>query len=324
MFTISLRFNYDPFTCKNYNEIELKSKGEIQVIKNMSKKAISLAVIATLSLSVLAGCGSAGKNEGKPADGGGAAPAGISGTVTAAGSTALQPLVNQAAKDFMDKNSNATVNVTGGGSGTGLKQVADGTVNIGDSDVEAGPEFKDKNLVDHVVAVAPFALIVNKDVNVDNLTKEQAAKIYKGEITNWKEVGGQDLKIVLVHRPDSSGSRMLVKKIVLGGQEFTKNGVTQDSSGAVVQAVTSTQGAIGYVDTPYIREGVKALKIDSVEYSPENIKSGKYNLFGVEHMYTKGEATGAVKAFLDYVMSNDFQSKRVQELKFLPASYAKK
>lgn len=292
----------------------------------MSKKAIGLAMIATLSLGVLAGCGSANKGtQPAPAGGGqtGAAPE-LSGTVTASGSTALQPLVQQAAKDFMDKNPKVQIQVSGGGSGTGLKNVADGTSNIGNSDVAADDTFKDKNLKEHIVAIAPFAIVVNKDVNVDTLTKQQAADIFTGKITNWKEVGGKDQKITVVTRPDSSGSLKLVKQIVTDGKAVTKDAVVQESSGAMVTAVTQTVGSIGYVDTPYVKDGIKAVKFDGVEFSEDNIKSGKYKLYGEERMYTKGEPTGAVKAFLDYIMSDEFQGKRVKELKFLPASLLKK
>lgn len=296
----------------------------MQVLKIMSKKALGLAMIATLSAGVLAGCGSSESKPAQPSEPTKPAQEELSGTVTASGSTALQPLVNQAAKDFMEKHKKVTVNVTGGGSGTGLKQVAEGSVDIGNSDVAAGAEYKDKDLKEHIVAIAPFAIVVNKDVKVDNLTKEQATKIFMGEIKNWKEVGGQDLNITVVHRPDNSGSRKLVQQIVLDGKQFTKEGVTQESSGAVVTAVSTTQGAIGYVDTPYIKEGIKAVKFDGVEYSKESIKNGTYKLYGVERMYTKGEPKGAVKAFLDYIMSDEFQNTKVEALKFLPANLLKK
>ncbi|WP_248924723.1 phosphate ABC transporter substrate-binding protein [Paenibacillus hamazuiensis] len=303
------------------------------MFKQMSRRSLSLAMIAVLSMGVLGACGS--KTAEQPKTNTGAAPAQttaptpqptkeLSGTVTASGSSALLPLVKQAAEDFMKANPKVTVNVTAGGSGTGLKNVADGTSDIGNSDIEAGPEYKDKNLVDHVVAIAPFALIVHKDVKVDNLTKQQAADIFMGKITNWKDVGGADAKIVVVHRPDSSGSRALVKKIVLDGQEFTKDGVTQESSGAVATAVGQTANSIGYVDTPYLNDTIKALKFEGVAFSKDAIKDGKYPLYGVEHMYTKGEAKDAVKAFLDYIMGSEFQTKKVEELKFLPANLLKK
>ncbi|UUZ93740.1 phosphate ABC transporter substrate-binding protein [Paenibacillus sp. P25] len=293
-------------------------------------------MVTVLSVGVLSACGqkapaandskqgaatpAPSTNTQKPAE----TTAQVEGTVTASGSSALLPLVKVAADEFQKKNPKVTINPTAGGSGVGVKNVADGTSDIGNSDVEAVAEYKDKGLVDHIVAVAPFALIVNKDVKVDNLTKQQATDIFMGKITNWKEVGGDDAKIVLVHRPDGSGSKALVKNIVLDGKEFTKDGVTQDSSGAVATAVGQTKNSIGYVDTPYIKGDVKAVKFNGVAFSKDAIKSGQYPLYGIEHAYTKGEPKGAVKAFLDYMMSDDFQNNFVEKAGFLPANTLKK
>jgi phosphate transport system substrate-binding protein len=302
--------------------------------KFMSKTGFTFAFIAILLMGIVAGCGkttdtktATSASPSASASTNSAAPATteISGTVTATGSTALLPLVKQAGDDFMKANPKVTVSVTGGGSGTGVKNVADGTSEIGNSDVEPAAEYKDKGLVDHVAAIAPFALIVSKDVKVDNLTKQQAADIFMGKITDWKDIpGATPGKITVVHRPDSSGSRKLVGQIVLDGKEFTKDGVTQESSGAVKTAIAGGKNSIGYVDTPYIDDTVKALKIDGVAFSEENIKNGTYKLFGVEHMYTKGEAKGATKAFIDYIQSKEFQGKQVRDLKFLPADLLKK
>lgn len=299
------------------------------MFKFMSKKGITFTLSAVLMMGSLVGCGAKTETKNaasatpaasaaasvKPSD----APKELSGTITASGSSALLPLVKQAATEFMEKNPKVTINVTAGGSGTGIKNVADGTSDIGNSDVEPAAEYKDKGLVDHQVAIAPFALIVNKDVKVDNVTKAQAADIYMGKVTNWKEVGGNDAKIVLVHRPDSSGSRKLVQQIILDGKEFTKDGITQENSGAMKTAVAGQSSSIGYVDTPYIDDTVKALKIDNVAFSEDNIKNGTYKLFGVEHMYTKGEAKDPAKAFIAYISSKEFQGKQVRDLKFLPA-----
>ncbi|NEW07679.1 phosphate ABC transporter substrate-binding protein [Paenibacillus sp. SYP-B3998] len=301
----------------------------------MSKKGITFTLSAVLMMGTLVGCGA--KTDTKTAAS--ATPAAsasastkpseapktdLSGTITASGSSALLPLVKQAATEFMEKNPKVTINVTAGGSGTGIKNVADGTSDIGNSDVEPGADYKDKGLVDHQVAIAPFAFIVNKDVTVDNVTKQQAADIYMGKLTNWKEVGGKDAKIVLVHRPDSSGSRKLVQQIILDGKDFTKDGITQENSGAMKTAVAGQASSIGYVDTPYIDDSIKALKIDGVAFSEENIKNGTYKLFGVEHMYTKGEAKDPAKAFIAYISSKEFQGKQVRDLKFLPADLLKK
>ncbi|GAA3401576.1 phosphate ABC transporter substrate-binding protein PstS family protein [Paenibacillus hodogayensis] len=303
------------------------------MLKIMSKKMFTFAMVGIVSVGVLAGCGT---KDNKTTASGGTTPTEpnkpavteITGTVSASGSTALQPLVNKAAQDFMAKNPKVTVNVTGGGSGTGVKNVADGVSDIGNSDVEADAQYKDK-LADNIVVLAPFALIVNKaSVGIDNLTKAQASDIFMGTITNWKDVGGKDLKITVVHRPDSSGSRKLVKQIVLENKDFTKDGVTQDTSKTVAEAVGSTEGSIGYVDVPYIKgnDKIKALKMDGNEYSSENIKSGKYPLYGLEHMYTKKDnSNAAVKAFIEFIMSKEFLNKpEVTDLGFLPADLIKK
>lgn len=304
-------------------------------MKLMSKKVFSLAIIATLTVGVLAGCGKSDNGTQSNAGGTTATPAPatqtqpaktdtVEGTVTASGSTALLPMVKAAGDQFMQKNPKVTINVTGGGSGTGVKNVADGTSDIGNSDVEAAAEFKDKGLKETIVCIAPFALVVNKDVKVDNLTKQQAVDIFSGKIKNWKDVGGQDLAITLVHRPDSSGSRKLVQQLVMDKTEFSKDGVTQDSTGAVKTAVGQTAGAIGYMDVPYIDATVKALKFDGVAAGKDTIKDGSYKLFGMERMYTKGDPKGATKAFIDFIMSDDFQTNQLEKLNFYPANLLKK
>jgi phosphate transport system substrate-binding protein len=310
------------------------------MLKQISKKGLSFAIIAILIVGVLAGCGKKTDNAadtsssptvsaspaGSPQTSAAPATEEITGKITASGSTALQPLVAKAAEYFMQAHGKVTVNVTGGGSGTGVKNVHDGVSDIGNSDVEAAENLK-AGLVDHIVTIAPFALIVNQNVGVADLTVQQAADIFLGTTTNWKQVGGKDLKIVVVHRPESSGSRKLVKKIVLGGKEFTKQGVIQESSKTVATTVGKTAGAIGYVDVPYLAPEYKvnALKIGGVAYSSDAIKAGTYPLYGSEHMYTKGEATGATKAFLDYIVSNEFLGNPdVAKLGFLPADLLKK
>lgn len=289
----------------------------------VSKKAMTLGLAVTMTAGLMVGCGGAEKPaENETADQ--AAGAELSGKVTAAGSTALLPLVKQAAAEFQKKHKDVVVDVSGGGSGTGLKQVAEGSVDIGNSDVEAGADYADKGLVDHIVAVAPYVLIVNKDVTVDNLTKDQAAKIFTGEIKNWKEVGGADKKITVIGRPESSGSRKYIKSAILPqGQDFTKESIAQESSGALRTSVEQTSGSIGYVDAPYANDKIKVLKFDGVEYTPENIKNKTYALYAFEHMYTKGEPNAVTKAFLDYMMSSEFQDNYVEKLKFLPVSKVK-
>lgn len=286
----------------------------------LMRKAKMLAAVLALSVgvSLIAGCGGGDKKEeAKPS-------AELQGTVTASGSTALLPLLKPAQEEFQKKNAKVTINIAGGGSFTGMNQVAAGSVNIGNSDVGITDEYKDKGLVDFQVAVAPFVFIANPDVSVDNLTQQQYVDILTGKITNWKDVGGKDEKITIIHRAKSSGSRATIADLVLKGVAFTDNAVIQDSNGAVRAAIASTPGAIGYVDAAYADQSVKALGFDGVKYTPDNVISGKYKVYAYEHMYTKGQPTGAVKAFIDYVMSKEFQETYVEKNGFLPITKVKK
>lgn len=286
---------------------------------NFFKRSKLLAGLAVLMIgaSVFSGCGSDDK---KAADNGAAKAPVIEGTVSASGSTALLPLLKPAQEQFQNKHEKVNVNIAGGGSFTGMNQVAEGNVQIGNSDVDLPAELKDKGLVDHKVVVLPFVFIVNKEVAVDNLTEQQAVDILTGKITNWKEVGGQDQAITIIHRSKSSGSRATITATVLKGQNFTDSAVIQDSNGAVKTAIAKTPGGIGYVDAPYADDSVKVISYNGVKYSPDAITSGKYPVYSYGHMYTKGEPTGAVKAFIDYVMSPDFQNTYVEKTGFIPVT----
>ncbi|MED1792340.1 MULTISPECIES: phosphate ABC transporter substrate-binding protein [Brevibacillus] len=239
--------------------------------------------------------------------------------VTAVGSTALQPLVEQTAKDYMAKNQGVQIQVQGGGSGTGLSQVASGAATIGNSDIFAEEKsgIPANELVDHKVAVVGMAAAVSPKVKVDNLTKQQLIDIFTGKITNWKEVGGDDMKITLVNRPKSSGTRATFNKFAMDGKEEAE-GITEDSSGTVRKIIAETPGAIGYLALSYFNDTVKALKLDGVEANAENIATNKYPVWAYEHMYTKGEPTGNAKAFLEYILSDEVQKKTITDLGFLP------
>lgn len=278
------------------------------------RRLVTWLVLVVFALAALAvvGCSKGGSEQ-----------QGVKGKITASGSTALLPLVQKAKEEFEKKNPGVTVNVSGGGSFTGLKQVAEGAVDIGNSDVDAAKaaDLKDADkLVDHKVAIAPFVIIVHPDTGVDSLTEQQLQDIFSGKITNWKEVGGKDQKITIIHRQKSSGSRAVIKDIIMKGKEFPNIGVQQDSNGAVRQAVAQTPGAIGYIDVAYLNNTVKAIKYNGVPYSPENVYSGKYPIWAYEHMYTKGEPQGVVKQFLDFIMSDEFQNNYVEKTGFIPLS----
>ena len=256
------------------------------------------------------------------APGSGAAVACESGSITAAGSTALQPLVDQAGKDYVTACPGAQIQVQGGGSGTGLTQVSQGAVQIGDSDVTA--ESKNvTGLTDHIVAKQGWIMVVNPDVTgVTSLTKQQATDIWTGKITNWKDVGGPDEAIVLVLRPESSGTRSTFKKLVLGGAaEAAGTALTEDSNGAVVNAVKTTAGSTSVIGFAYYKQNagqVTGLGLDGVEATVDNMKNGTYILAADGHMYTKGEATGLTKSFLDYILGPTVQGTTIPSMNYAP------
>ncbi|MDQ0195015.1 phosphate ABC transporter substrate-binding protein [Paenibacillus wynnii] len=251
----------------------------------------------------------------------------LSGSVLASGSTALQPLVEQVAEKFMETNTGVDIQVQGGGSGTGLTQVAEKQVDIGNSDVFAEEKLKDADaekaaaLVDHQVAVVGIATVTHPDAGVDGLTKQQLVDIFTGKVTNWKEVGGADQKIQIINRPGSSGTRATYESFALGMKtEDLQGSIQEDSSGTVKKMIGETPGAIGYLGLSYLDDSVKAISYEGVEPSVDNVISGKYPVWAYEHMYTNGEPTEAVKAFLDYFLTDEVQTGDVVELGYIPAS----
>lgn len=270
-------------------------------------KIACLGLAAIVALGAL-GCGSDNKAADKQAG------AKVTGQITGSGSSALLPLAKDAAAKFKAINPEVSITLNGGGSGTGLKQVADGSVMIGNSDVAAETKLKPevaKQLVDHKVCVVTMAPVINKDIagKVKSLTKAQLKDIFTAKVTNWKEVGGPDEPIVLITRPATSGTRALFQKFALGGaKEASNKSLETDDSGTLLQSVKDNKGAIGYVALSYLvnNKDVATVAIDGVEPTLENTYNGKYPVWGYEHMYTKGEAKDAVKAFLDFIMSAEY------------------
>jgi len=283
-------------------------------------KKLGLLFFATGLL--LAGCGSGGAStESSQASGGSSSGAASNENVEilAVGSTALQPLVEAAGESFSAYNPNYTITVQGGGSGTGLSQVEAGAVTIGNSDVFA--DEKDgvdaSKLVDHKVAVVGMAPVVNKDAGVTDLSQQDLIDIFTGKVKNWSELGGADQEISVINRASGSGTRATFEKWGLDGAETIQT-QEQDSSGTVRKIVAETPGAISYLALSYVDDSIQALSLDGVEATPENIADNKWPIWSYEHMYTNGEPDANVKAFLDYIMTDDVQQGIVIELGYLP------
>ncbi|MGR8824107.1 phosphate ABC transporter substrate-binding protein PstS family protein [Leuconostoc mesenteroides] len=239
-------------------------------------------------------------------------------SITAVGSTALQPLVEAAGEEYAKNNLGTFINVQGGGTGTGLSQVSQGAVDIGNSDVFA--EEKDgidaKELVDHQVAVVGIAPLLNKHNGVKNLTTKQLIAVFTGKVTNWKEVGGNDQKIVIINRAAGSGTRATFEQWGLNGAQSTE-AQEQDSSGMVRSIVSTTPGAISYAAFGYIDDSVVAAKVNGVKPSKQNVVSGKYAIWSYEHVYTKGKPSEPVAKFLKYLTSKKVQSTLVSKLGYI-------
>lgn len=299
----------------------------MQIAKNSMSRRRFLAVAggtAALAGLTMAGCSNGGGSatEGD-AEEGGDSTAKISGTITAVGSTALQPLVEAAAEQFMEENSGVQITIQGGGSGQGITQIVQGAVQIGNSDVFAEEKVDDpadvEKIKDNRVCVVGMGPIVNADVTVDDITLEDLAKIFTGEVTNWNQVGGSDQEIVVINRQAGSGTRAVFEAAVLGD----KNSATfqeQDSSGTVAKMVSETPGAISYLAFSYFDDSTKALSVDGVAPEAANVEDNSWVIWAYEHMYTALEADDATQAFIDYMMSDEVQGSLVEENGYIPVS----
>ncbi|AJC26773.1 MULTISPECIES: phosphate ABC transporter substrate-binding protein [Bacillus] len=287
----------------------------------MKKNKWMLMLLMAAVMIVAAACGNA-KESGKTDSQSASEDKKASGSLTISGSSAMQPLVLAAAEKFMEKHPDADVQVQAGGSGTGLSQVSEGAVQIGNSDVFAEEKegIDAKALKDHRVAVVAMAAAVNPGAGVKDITKKQLTDVFTGKIKNWKELGGKDQKITLVNRPDSSGTRATFVKYALDGADPAE-GITEDSSNTVKKIIAETPGAIGYLAFSYINDDkVTPLSIGGIKPEEKNVVTGEYPIWAYEHSYTKGEASGLTKMFLDYMNSDEVQKSIVKDQGYIPIS----
>lgn len=231
----------------------------------------------------------------------------LSGTLSMNGSTSMEKVIKAVNGAFMEKNKGVTVNLNLTGSGTGIQEASEGKCDIGNSSRKLKDEEAEK-LDATVVGLDGIALVVNPANKLEDITLQDLAKVYSGEITNWKELGGDDKAIVVIGREDGSGTRDGFESIVMGDKE-PKYAQELESTGSVINAVATTDGAIGYASLANVDETVKALKIGGVEATEENVKSGAYEVQRPFICATlKGSDNKLVKAYLDFILSEEGQA----------------
>lgn len=229
----------------------------------------------------------------------------LSGSISMVGSTSMEKFANSLSEAFMEKYPDVTVTAEFVGSSAGVEAAQNGTADIGNASRNLKEEEKAAGITENIVAIDGIAVVVDNTNTVEDLTKEQLSKIYKGEVTNWSDVGGSDMPVVVVGREAGSGTRSAFEEL-LELEEQCKYANELDSTGAVMAKVAATPGAIGYVSLDVLDDTVKAVKLDGAEPTEENIKAGNYFLSRPFVMATKGEIAeqnDLVKALFDYIYS---------------------
>nr|DAG25691.1 MAG TPA: hypothetical protein [Caudoviricetes sp.] len=233
----------------------------------------------------------------------------LSGSISMVGSTSMEKLANALSEAFMEEYPDVTVTAEFVGSGAGIEAVTNGTADIGNSSRSLKDEEKAAGVVENIVAIDGIAVCVDPANEVADLTKEQLTNIYNGTVTNWKEVGGADEPIIVIGREAGSGTRGAFEELV-DLKDACKYANELDSTGAVIAKVASTPGAIGYASLDALDDSVKALSLEGVEATAENIKAGNYFLSRPFVMATKGEISeqnDLVQAWFDFVLGDEGQ-----------------
>ena len=247
------------------------------------------------------------------------------------GSDTVLPLTQKEAEVFMKKYPGSSIMVTGGGSGVGLAALQNGTTDIAQSsrkmklDEKMKLQDAGKVFTETIIAYDALAVIVNPSNKISQLTREQLESIYTGKVTNWKDVGGDDMNIVVYSRESSSGTFEFFKEHVLNKKNFAPTAMLMPATGAIVQSVSQTKGAIGYVGLAYLESDVKALKVSydkGVTYvnpTVENAMNKTYPITRPLYYYYLNTTEKAVKPFVDFILSTDGQ-KIVKEVGYVPVN----
>ena len=295
------------------------------IMRVRHSKLLALIGAGILAVTALVACGNGDAATAQPsavessaaestvAESSAAAPAetttDLSGSISMVGSTSMEKLANALSEAFMEEHPDVTVTAEFVGSGAGIEAVTNGTTDIGNSSRSLKDEEKAAGVVENVVAIDGIAVCVDPANEVADLTKEQLTNIYNGAVTDWKEVGGADEPIIVIGREAGSGTRGAFEELVdlVDGCKYANE---LDSTGAVIAKVASTPGAIGYASLDALDDSVKALSLEGVEATAENIKAGNYFLSRPFVMATKGEISeqnDLVQAWFDFVLGDEGQ-----------------
>ncbi len=238
----------------------------------------------------------------------------LEGKITMSGSTTVLPIAQACAEEFMNQNPKVNISVRGGGSSIGIKDIMAGTVEIGNASRDAKDKEIKKakaqgiDLYQNVVASDGIAIIVNPKNTITGLTIEQIQAIYTGKVTNWKELGGPDMNIVIISRDTSSGTYEVFYEIAMKKQNIVQNCIMVASNNAAVTSVKDTPGAIAYAGLGYLSSSVKPLQVNGVDPTFENVLSGAYPVSRNLNMYTNGAPKGITKTFMDFILSSEGQN----------------
>ena len=278
-----------------------------------ARKIISLLIagIMLLATIMVAGCG----NTEEIKEPGNENTQELSGKLTIAGSTSVQPFSEVLAEEFMLINPQADISVQGGGSSQGVKAAISGVADIGAASREQKEEEMTENpdLLVARIAMDGVAVVVHPSNSVQDISQEEVKNIYAGNIKNWKELGGVDAAITVVSREDGSGTRDAFVSVVMDEEDIVASAIIQNSNGAVKTAVVGDPNAIGYVSLAVVDSDIKALNIEGAAPSVENIKAGTYKISRSFNYITKGEPTGLTQAFIEFVLSEEGQGIIVEE-----------
>lgn len=281
-----------------------------------NSKLLILVAVLVLSMAVFVGCGSKdtnteannNQNTQNQTDNNE-----LKGNITIAGSTSVTPTAEMIAEAFMQENPNVKIEVQGIGSSAGVKAAKEGAADIGMASRDLKAKEKEWGLTEHVIAYDGISVVVHPSNKVSDLTKEQVAKIFTGEIKNWKEVGGEDHEIIVVSREAGSGTRGAFEEILGVEGKVREDALIAEGNGAVRANIAKKEFGIGYISLSYLNDEVKGVKVDGVEPTIENVKAKKYPVYRPFLMLTKGEMNDIVKAYMDFVFSEEGQKIVTEE-----------